>query len=208
MFQMPSDSFTEDLQSYFGNLEKNSNDIRKNLKRTELINLWSSLTQTADPYSWSISNRTPIIALVDKKERDSASLLFDCLSGNNNDESDIAQSLDYLKKKPKFIQHLNDSPYIDSSFRNELLGKYSSVISDLEEIRSYLVNTGIPAFKWYSNRSIDEEIKVYATRMYNSDGLKSALNKVSEMSDSEVRKYLDELIKESIDVGIAILNRN
>ena len=160
-----------------------------------------------DPRDWSQKHRCPILSIVDKNERDTADSTFRTILNPKPLDSDVDSALAYLNENPSFVKKMKSQSEIDSAFSKEVLGQYSSMISDLDEIRLELEETGIDVYAWYSNKEIDAIIRSYALKAYNEKGRKSVIKTIENLSPEDAKKYLMDLASNSLDVGMAILSK-
>lgn len=83
------------------------------------------------------------------------------------------------------------------------------MLPDIEEVKHYLdsVVTAEP-YDWFALPVIDKKIKELAEEKYKSGGSDKAMEKIDQMELSEVKRYLKDLIKNDLDVGMAIIKGN
>lgn len=201
------DSFTTDQSTYFNSLKSISDEIQKTLKKVQLDTLWKKMTNTKDPRDWSQKHRTPILAIVDRNEKDAADSAFRTILSPKPLDLDVDSAIDYLNKKPSFVKKMDSQSEIDSAFAKEVLGQYSSMVGDLNEIRLELEDTGIDVYAWYSNKEIDAKIRAFALKAYNEEGRKSVMKTIENLSPEEAKKYLMDLASNNLDVGMVILSK-
>ena len=69
-------------------VKKVADGFRKNQTKTQLFKLWKDKTDTKTPATWSTVNRTPILAVVSKKEYDQARKAFEILNRGTASEKE------------------------------------------------------------------------------------------------------------------------
>ena len=142
----------------------------------------------------------------DKEEKELAFRLFETIR-SKSDSKTAADMLDYLSKKPSFIQDLNNEEKIETAFKTVMLKKYDTVLKDNNEVRSCLQKSiGTDYYSWYGNPDADDVIEKLARQKYfASDGKNALEQKLGGMTADEAKKYLIDLVKNNFDIGISIL---
>ena len=86
---------------------------------------------------------------------------------------------------------------------------YAVMLTDIQEVKDYLDShiTAEP-FDWFGLPEIDKKLRQMAEAKYNQGGCARALAKIDEMDVSDVKKYLKDLIKDNMIVGMEIIKGN
>lgn len=115
-------------------------------------------------------------------------------------------AITYLSKF-KYFDDLNDATKRDSAFRKYILKSYSTLIDDINDIKESIKNrNSTPPYYWLGSVEIEEYIKNIAFQKYNNGGSSKVNAVIDSMSSDELKKYLKELVKENMVVGIEIIN--
>ena len=83
------------------------------------------------------------------------------------------------------------------------------MLTDIQEVKDYL-DSHIEAdpYDWFGLPEIDKKLHQMAEAEYNRGGCERALAKIDEMDIADVKKYLKELIKDNMIVGMEIIKGN
>lgn len=203
---------TAELADIFKKSRTESNEIvkkvadgfRKNQTKTQLFKLWKDKTDTKTPATWSTVNRTPILAVVSKKEYDQARKAFEILNRGTASEKEFNEALEFLSDAQLF-DNLNDKHKVDEAFCS-ILGTYRKILTDIEKVRDSLESMPIDAYEWNSHPRIREKIGELAKAEYDAGGSDKAIVKINSMNSDELKEYLISLVKESMTFGIEIIN--
>ena len=206
--KLPSTSFTDDKATFEKNISAISEEVRREQVRFRLLELWNKLTGTVDPIEWSNKYKTPIKAMVPNKEQAEAFRMFDAIIYTNTESSRVTDALNYLSSNPGFIATLTDQSVVDASFINVILKKYYAILSDINIVREHLTNV-IPKspYYWYGDPATATEIEKLANSNYIAGGNSVVMEKINKMNAEEAKDYLRRLVKEDVEVGIAIINK-
>jgi len=204
--KLPNSSFTDDKATFEKNISTESETIKSEQERFKLVAMWEEATGTATPFDWCDKNRTPIRVMVPSAEQQSAVKLFNAINYANADKKDITFALDYLSEKPAFIADLNDSAKVDLAFIHNIVGRYSTVLTDSDEIRKHLEKY-VPEtyYQWYGSPTVSSEIKKLARSKYLNGGNSTVMKKIDGMSADEAKKLLKSLVTDDVEVGISII---
>lgn len=179
-------------------------EFLKNQLKSQLFRLWKDKTKTKNPREWSSRYRTPILCCASEAEYEKAKKTFDTLNRNWGTDSEIKAALAFLESTTLF-DIITDHEKRNAAFRQDIVGEYSILLSDLEKVRDTLDHLCVDTFDWRDNPSVKGKVKQLAEAEYNAGGSDKVLLKIDEMDDAQVKKYLKRLVKESITVGIEIL---
>jgi hypothetical protein len=180
--------------------------FRKNQLKSQLFRLWKDKTGTKNPREWSSRYRTPILCLVPTVEFERAKKAFDTLNRNWGTDSEIKAALSYLEATAVF-DILSDDDNRNAAFKRDIVGIYSTLLSDLDKVRDVLDHISIDdgVYGWYENPAVKAKVKQLADAEYNAGGSDRVLLKIDDMDDAQLKQYLKRLVKDSITVGIEIL---
>jgi hypothetical protein len=87
-----------------------------------------------------------------------------------------------------------------------IIGHYAVMLTDVDEVKQYLIdNLDESPYDWYEFRLVNKKIRQMAEAEYNQDGVNLALEKINKMDVDDVKRYLKELIKDNMVVGLEII---
>ncbi len=172
--------------------------------KAKLFNLWKEKTGTKSPVDWSCKNRTPILRMVKRDEYDDAKKAFETLNRGNGTEIEINNALEYLQRTTLF-EVINSQEAIDNAF-STLLGKYKVILSDYNKVRDVLDRLAIDAYEWDTHPRIRQKINDMVKAEYDAGGSDKAISKIETMNVEDLKKYLIELVRDKVDLGLEILN--
>lgn len=197
--------FTKSSTEYYQYIEKAVSDYKKGVRKTQLKDLWLQKTGTKDPVDWSERYKTPILCLFDDRERDEARVHFSTILAYAASDEDITRAIHYLKSAT-FYDRLNDPKERDNCFMQRVVGDYAIMLKDADTIRKNLLETiRDKAYSWMDNSTVKNRLKVLAEKQYKLNGCARAQAVIDQMDASTLRHYLNELIADSLTVGMEIL---
>ena len=83
------------------------------------------------------------------------------------------------------------------------------MLTNVEEVKQYLTNRmSSDPYDWFGLPEVDEKLKKMAEAKYNETGCDRALEKIDSMDITEVKRYLKDLIKDNMIVGMEIIKNN
>lgn len=179
-------------------------EYRKSQLKTQLFTKWHDNTRTKTPVEWSSRYETPILAMVSNSEFTQAKKLFETLTHTNPSDSEIQSALSFLDTAA-FMASLGDADKRDEAFKSAILGKYSIILPDLQDVRKKLNHLSIETYEWFENPVVKTKIKELAEAEYNAGGYDKALHILLGKSGSDLQTYLERLVKGNITVGIEII---
>ena len=205
--RLPNNSFLSDPSGFEKLIKQEAENIRSEQLKFQLLELWKNVSGTNSPAEWSEKNQTPIIILVPAEDREKVTQYFNTINSANAEKNDcINNALEYLQGNPSFLKDLNDKKRIDTLFTEIIIGKYSSVLSDVESVRNHLESyLTVPCYSWYNSRQVNDEIQKMARSKYLDGGNTLLLNRIDHMSADEAKALLRKLVNDSVDVGISIM---
>ncbi|MCL2016625.1 MAG: hypothetical protein FWG68_10315 [Defluviitaleaceae bacterium] len=184
-------------------VKRQPEELRKSLLKTELTNLWREKTGTKTPEEWSRMYKTPILSCVPPAEFEQAKTHFATIKTPTSDR-EIKAAIEFLKTAT-FFDILGDSEKRNAAFIKDIIGDFTVLLPNIDEIREILEQTGVEPYNWRDNPDIKTKIDNKAKSEYDSGGSDKVLAKIDEMNDKQLKLYLKRLIKNSMTVGIEIL---
>jgi hypothetical protein len=179
-------------------------EFRKTQLKTQLFKLWRDKTGTRNPSEWSSRYRTPILCCVSESEFDTAKKSFETLNRSGATDTEIKAALAFLEATGLF-DVLSDESKRNAAFEGEIIGKYRSMLPNLDAVRDALDCLSIDIYDWRGNPSVEGKVKQLAEAEYNAGGSDKALAKIDSMNDVQLKVYLKRLVKENMTVGIEII---
>ena len=130
---------------------------------------------------------------------------FGTINKPHPDSASIEKALSYLGKA-SFFDSLKDKERRDRAFAEVILKSYAVIINDIESAKQYLsrVMTAEP-YEWYGLVEVEKKLRQMAEAKYAEEGCARALEKIDNMGVDDVKRYLKDLIKDNINVGIEII---
>lgn len=208
MRELPSDCFTMDKPEYVSLVDQKVKEYKSNIKSEQLKALWKTKTNSDNPKDWSQKHKMPILCLVKDEEYAKARKAFSTILNRNAAETDIEDAINYLNVAD-FLEKINDESELDRAFRDKIIGNYDVLLSDLEEVKNYLISrVAVEPYDWCDNPMVSTKIQQLASAKYDQGGVNNALEKIEVMDSEHLREYLRELIKDNILVGMEIMKNN
>lgn len=205
---IPAGSFTYEKADYLNTVETKIKSYKEGLKSAKLKKLWRDKTGTDTPRAWSKKNKMPILCLVPDAEIAKARAAFGAVNRAKSDEAAIDKAIEYFDTA-NFFDLLTDDASMNKAFRDGIIKSYAVMLTDIQEVKNYLDShiTADP-FDWFGLPEIDKKLRQMAEAKYNQGGCDRALAKIDEMDVSDVKRYLKDLIKDNMIVGMEIIKGN
>lgn len=205
---LPTGVFTDDKAAYTNMVDAKAKDYRSNLGNEQLKALWKEKTKSATPREWSKKHLMPVLSLVADSEVQSARTAFGTLNRNHPDASSVEKAKEYLEKAT-FYKLMDDQEALDRIFRDTIIKNYAVMLTDIDEVKRYLDSriTQDP-YDWFGLPEVDKKLQQMAEAKYNQEGCTKALEKIDSMDVADVKRYLKELIKDNMTVGMEIIKDN
>lgn len=185
-------------------VKKIADEFRRNQTKAQLFKLWKDNTNSKTPKAWSAVNRTPILAIVPKREYDSAKKTFDIINCGKASENELKEAINFLGETTIFAAMKNKEK-VDAAFRS-ILGVYGGILTDIDKVRDALENLPVDAYEWGTHPYVRDKIRELAKVEYDSGVSDMAIAKINAMSNDEIKEYLISFIKENMAFGIEIIN--
>ena len=203
-------SFNDAQGHFMKHLNESVQKFRDKKIQNRLLDLWRELAGNKSPREWSNNYRTPILSMVPKTERETAKKVFNTIMANAPEEKDIQFAMDDLNKHPKFFVDMNDRQAIEKNFRENIIGEYSILIDNNDEIRDELESKFLgDVYDWSLNDRATDIIKEFAENKYYNGGAYEKLTvRVMQMSDEDAKKLLIDLLDKNYEVGLKLLKES
>lgn len=206
---LPVNLFTTDKQEYQNTVKRKADEFASTQGSLRLKELWISKTDTGTPREWSDKYSMPILCMIPDGEYQEAKSVFDLLnSRRQNDPAMIDKAIEYLESATS-IADLSNEEKRDNAFREKIIKGYDVLLDNIEEVKKHLRDSPrSEPYDWIGLSSIDRLLKEMAEFKYNESGCDKALEKIDDMDVADVKKYLKELIRSNMTVGMEIIKDN
>lgn len=209
LFQtIPAGTFTMEKSEYINLVDQKSQTYRSNLGNARLKKLWQEKTGTSSPRDWSKKHLMPILCLIPDDELQKARAAFGTINKSHPDAASIDKAIQYVETA-SFFSKLNNTDALDRVFRETIIKGLSVMLTDIDEVKHYLDGhiTAEP-YDWFALPEVEKKLRQMAEAKYAQTGCDRALEKIDEMDVADVKRYLKELIKDNMNVGIEIIRGN
>lgn len=205
---IPAGTFTNGKNEYLTLVERKVKEYRDSLNKERLKKFWSEKTKTASPRQWSKDHLMPILCLVPDEDVLTARAAFNAVNQSRPDADSVEKALAYLEKA-SFYSVMNDQKALDHIFQKRILKSYAVMLTNIDDVKVYL-NHSVSAepYEWFGLPEVDKKLKQMAEDKYVHEGYIKALEKIDGMEVDEVKRYLKELVKDNMIVGMEIIKKN
>lgn len=201
-------SFTDGKPAYERMLVQKVHEVKSQQGRARLLDLWRGKTGTDTPHDWSKRTKTPLLAMIPPEGLALMGDLRDALEAANDKTAATARvvsAFEFFNAHPETLDWFDESR-ADEAFRRYVLGRYSDVLDDLAFVRDRLSrNLGFDPDGWKSDSRLEETLRKLAESEYNQRCAERVQAKIVAMNPDEAKRYLMELVMNSLDVGLSIL---
>lgn len=205
---IPNGQFLKDKADYQKMVSEAIEKYFAESKEQQLRDMWLEKTGTESPEEWSIKNKMPVLCMVPDKDLPKAKIAFATLNKKHADSAAIDKAIEYLNTVDYF-DSLNDKDKRDEAFRTKILKEYAVILKDIDQIKNDLMkSSGVAPYDWFGLPLIDKKLEQKAKIKYIESDCNLALKKIESMDVEDVKKYLKELIKDNMTVGIEIIKDN
>lgn len=205
---IPCGTFTYDKTDYMNLVNSKAKEYHNSLSNERLKKLWREKTGSASPRQWSSDHLMSILYLVSDSEVQKARLAFDAVNRSHPDASSVERAIAYLEQAD-FYPLMSDSEALDSIFQRSVIKSYSVMLPDVQEVKSFLNNRlSSEPYDWFGLPEVDKKLQQLAEDKYMHGGCAKALEKIDDMDVAEVKRYLKELIKDNMVVGMEIIKEH
>ena len=203
--ELPSNQFLKSSSEYYNFIQKEAADFLAKQQGKRLKDMWIQKTGTKDPRSWSTTFNTPILCMFDDNDRAEAKQMFAIIQKNSPTEAEANKALAYLDKAT-FYDRLNDAAERDRCFKARVIGTYSTLLPDVDEVRNKLLGLVTEdAYYWIDNQTVQNKLKQMADQKYKTGGSDRAMSVIDRLDADQLRKYLRNLVADNMVVGMEIL---
>lgn len=196
--------FIESATSANAIVKSKADEYRNNQLKTQLYKLWSQKTKTKSPRAWSENFHMPILCCISADSYTEAKRSFSTLNSSAPVEADVKEALSFLQNAT-FFDDIASSNFRDECFVRYIIGDYASILPDIETVKDTLNETGITPYEWSDNPAIKAKIAELATAEYNAGGSDKAVEVIEKMTDSDLKKWLKDIVKRDMGLGVKII---
>lgn len=196
--------FVESITNANAIVKKAAEEYRNNQLKTQLFDLWKKKTKTKTPRDWSEKFHMPILCCICADIYTEAKKAFSTLNSSTPIEVDVKEALLFLQNVT-FFDEIADLNFRDECFSRVIIGDYASLLPDIEVVKDLLEDTGIAPYEWNDNPAIKEKIAELASAEYNAGGSDKAVDVIEKMTDSELKKWLKDVVKHDMGLGVKII---
>lgn len=201
-------AFTKDKSEYMNMVSKKIEEYKINSKSTKLRAIWNEKSGTVSPKEWSARYSMPVACMVDDENMRTAKDAFNTVNRNHPDENSTDKAIAYFETTDLF-EKLNDEGARNKAFVDNVIKRYSVILIDIEEVKAYLLkHTTSHPYDWLGMPEVEKRLEQMSKAKYDLVGCDKALEKIDHMDIVDVKKYLKDLIKDNMAVGMAIINEN
>lgn len=198
-------SFTKEKNEYSTIVTKAVEKFKSELGHTKLKTLWKDNTRTDTPRVWSNTYHMPALAMVPEDDVAEARKAFDTINRANPDAASIDQALAYLERATIF-EALNSQEARDKAFKDLIIKNYAVMLTNIDEVKTYLnSHATTEPYYWLGSSEIENKLKQMSEANYNRTGYVQAEEIIDGMDSDEVKRYLKDLIRDNMIVGMEII---
>ena len=205
---IPTGSLVKDKTEYTNIVNDKVEEYKRNSKSAKLKKLWKEKTNTDTPREWSKKYKMPILCMVDDSDIQRAKAAFGAVNKTHPDGLSIDNAIAYFSTAT-FFTKLEDENVRDRAFVSSIIKGYDIMLTNIEEVKQYLDSRiTADAYDWFGLPEVEKKLKQMAEAKYNQGGCDKALEKIDNMELADVKRYLKDLIKDDMIVGMAIIKDN
>jgi len=202
---IPNGCFLFDKQTYLQKIQQLVDGYKSNLAKLQLRNMWKDNTGTEYPYYWSSKYKTPLLSCVPSRKWNDFKRVFSAINRQNPEDSDVRFALEFLIANPIW-DDINNQEKIDIAFTSAILGNFKSVLTDLNEVREFLLSkTTVAPYDWAGQDEIKSLVQELAMKKYAKEPYERVMKRIDSMDGEKLKIYLKRLVKGNMVVGIEIL---
>ena len=158
---------------------------------------------------WSEKYGMSVLYMFDENQIIMAKNSLDVLNENRPNSERVKVAMEFIEKNNIFESMRNET-LRDKIFIKKVIKDYAVILNDISEVKQILrerINEDV--YNWVMVQTqIDQIVKDFAQSKYDTTGYNKAIEKIAEMNSEEVKKYLSDLIKDNMTVGIQIIKSN
>lgn len=205
---IPDGSLTKEKTEYMNIVNNKVEEYKRNSKSAKLKKLWKEKTNTDTPKEWSKKYKMPILCMVEDKDIQIAKAAFGAVNKAHPDESSIDKAIAYFQAA-SFFTKLEDENARNKAFVESIIKDYAVMLPDLDKVKQYLDSrVTADVYDWFGLPEVERKLKQLDEAKYNQGGCDKALEKIDNMELADVKRYLKDLIKDNMIVGMAIIRDN
>lgn len=199
------DVFDLENSEYQRKLESIVSDYKANMSKYKLMELWKSKTNTDSPYHWSEKYLMPILCMIPSQKQDEARKVFNVINEQINDKNRIDDAISYIEKFVYFAD-LNSEYARNNAFKQQVLKSYETMLDNIDDVKNSIKSKlPVAPYYWLGNTAVEELLRNMAFQKYNNGGSSKVYSVIDSMSSEDLKKYLKDLVKENMVVGIEII---
>lgn len=205
---IPVGSLTKEKTEYFTLVNDKVEEYKRNSKSAKLKRMWKERTNTETPREWSMKYKMPILCMVEDKDIQTAREAFGAVNRHHPDEASIDKAISYFNNTI-FFAKLEDETARNQAFITLIIKEYDVMLTNIDEVKQYLDSriTAEP-YDWFGLPEVSKKLEQMAEAKYNQGGCDKALEKIDKMELEDVKRYLKDLIKDNMIVGMEIIKDN
>ena len=202
---LPMNCLIREKSDYFTLVEGKVTEFNAARGSARLKKLWLDKTGTSSPREWSKIHKMPILCMIEDNQIQAARTAFGAVNRQKPDATSIDKAIEFLENG-MFYDHLKNKEERDKAFCNSIIKGYSVMLTDVEKVKEYLDRViSAEPYEWFGLPEVDKKLKQMAEAEYNKGGCDKALEKIDSMEVSELKRYLKDLIKDNMTVGMEII---
>lgn len=206
--QLPSGTFTSEKTEYLNLVDRKIKEYRESSDAAKIKKLWYEKTGTETPRAWSKIHRMPILCMVPDGEVQKARTAFAAVNKSRPDSMALEKAKEYFAFAT-FFDKLQDDAALDKAFRDMIIKDNAVMLPDIDEVKEFLISRiSTDPYDWFGLPEVDKKLRQLAEAKYSQGGCDKALEKIDNMNVDDVKRYLKELIKNDVTVGMAIIRDN
>lgn len=203
--KLPMNCLTREKSDYFTLVEGKVAEFNAERGSARLKKLWQDKTGTSSPREWSAVHKMPILCMIEDSQIQAARTAFGAVNRQKPDASSIDKAIEFLEKGTFYDRLINEEDR-DKAFCNSVIKGYSVMLTDVGKVKEYLDRVvSAEPYEWFGLPEVDKKLKQMAEAEYNKSGCDKALEKIDSMEVSELKRYLKDLIKDNMTVGMEII---
>jgi hypothetical protein len=205
--QIPNDVFAVSHSDYTKHVDQIITDYKEELGREKLRKFWKDNTETANAREWSNYYKMPIMCMIQGDETE-AKKAFAILDNSKPSGKEVEFAINYFGKD-HFFSDMSSEEKRNQNFIRVIVKKLSTILNDSDEVKNHLSERlHLEPFDWYQSTNVENEITELAHHKYITGENKKALDKIKQMDPDHLKKYLERLVMNNMQVGIEIINDN
>lgn len=202
---LPMNCFTYEKSDYLTLVETKVAEFNAASRGAKLKKMWLDKTGTVSPRAWSEDNKMPILCMMEDAQIQAARAAFGAVNRQKPDAASIDKAIAFLENAT-FFDKLKSENERDKAFRSSIIKGYSVMLTDVAEVKNYLSRViAADPYEWFGLPEVERKIRQMAEAKYNQSGCNKALEKIDSMDVADVKRYLKDLIKDNMTVGIEII---